>query len=309
MAVEVAESVSGFDWPHISELHGRSSGSRASTIVARAEAVERVTRAMRERLEEPMSLQAMADTALLSPYHFNRVFSEVTGVSPSRFLAALRFEAAKRLLLTTEASVTEICFEVGYNSLGTFTTHFTEAVGVSPRGLRRVRQESVVAQMRALADEMRGPGRAMGVGPSLAGWITATGAFDGPVFVGLFTTPVPQGRPVCCTLLSGPGPYCLPDLSDGAYYAFAAAFPWSHDPLAYLLPRHSEVYIGATGNPIVVDAGAVTGGGDMELRSLRSTDPPMLIALPVLVAERSTYDWRCRRLRTLCDTSSRRPHP
>ncbi len=271
--------------PNVEDLYMRSSGSRASTMVARAEAVERVIQEMREHSEEPMSLQAMAATALLSPYHFNRIFSEVTGVSPNRFLAALRFEAAKRLLLTTERSVTDICFEVGYNSLGTFTSHFTEAVGVSPRALRRVPKEHIMAGIRALAEETSG-GQVQ-AGPTLDGWVSSISHIEGPVFVGLFATPVPQGRPVRCTVLRGAGPYCLRDLPDGTYHAFAAAFPWSHDPLAYLLPRSSDVYVGAARNPIIVTEGTVQGRADLRLRSLLPTDPPMLVALPVLIAQHS----------------------
>lgn len=281
MLIETAEPIEA----HSEEFPIRNSGTRVSTMVARAEAVERVIREMREHPEEPMSLENMAATALLSPYHFNRIFSEVTGVSPNRFLAALRFEAAKRLLLTTERSVTDICFEVGYNSLGTFTSHFTEAVGVSPRALRRVQKEHIMAGIRELAEETDA-GR-VPAGPTLEGWVSPIGRNDGPVFVGIFTTSVPQGRPARCTVLEGAGPYRLGDLSDGTYHAFAAAFPWSRDPLAYLLPRHSDVYVGTARSPIVVTEGTVQGRGDIKLRSLLPTDPPMLVALPVLIAQHS----------------------
>src|SRR6476619_1111248 len=79
----------------------------------------------------------MGGTAYLSRFHFNRVCREITGLPPVRFHTALRIAAAKRLLLTTDMSVTEVSLEVGYQSLGTFTTHFHELVGVSPRTLRR----------------------------------------------------------------------------------------------------------------------------------------------------------------------------
>src|SRR5437763_3941434 len=101
-------------------------------------AVERVIAAMRERPGEPLTLETMGKIAGLSPHHFNRVFRRVTGVPPRRFLGALRLEAAKQLLLTTPLSVTEVCFEVGYGSVGTFTTRFTQLVGVPPGELRRL---------------------------------------------------------------------------------------------------------------------------------------------------------------------------
>src|ERR687886_731437 len=109
---------------------------RPVTTAARLDAVERVVREMRARLGSPFGLDDMAHVAHLSPYHFNRVFRSVTGVPPGRFHAAVRMDAAKRLLLTTDLRVTDVCLEVGYRSLGTFTTQFRELVGVSPRELR-----------------------------------------------------------------------------------------------------------------------------------------------------------------------------
>jgi AraC family transcriptional regulator len=93
---------------------------------------------MHERIDRPFALDEMARIAYLSPFYFNRVFRQLTGLPPRRFHTALRIAAAKRLLLTTDLSVTEVCLEVGYQSLGTFTTHFHELVGVSPRELRRL---------------------------------------------------------------------------------------------------------------------------------------------------------------------------
>lgn len=91
---------------------------------------------MRERVDDTLPLHAMAEIAHLSPYLFTRAFRQFTGIPPGEFLATLRLERAKQLLLTTDLSVAEICFEVGYNSLGTFTTRFTRLVGLSPGRVR-----------------------------------------------------------------------------------------------------------------------------------------------------------------------------
>ena len=79
-----------------------------------------------------LSLRDMADIAYLSPHHFARTFRRVTGISPGEFQCALRLQRAKRLLLTTDLSASGVCFEVGYGSLGIFTSRFTHLVGVSP---------------------------------------------------------------------------------------------------------------------------------------------------------------------------------
>src|SRR5436190_3206023 len=107
--------------------------TRNSTRFYHREAIDQVIRTMRTRLHEPLSLEDMADIACLSPYYFNRVFHQVIGIPPGEFLATLRLESAKHLLLTTSLSITDICFEVGYAGLGSFTTRFTQLVGVPPR--------------------------------------------------------------------------------------------------------------------------------------------------------------------------------
>jgi len=93
-------------------------------------AVERAIKSMWERYDEPLTLAELADAAILSRFYFSRVFRNVTGTSPGRFLTAIRLYKAKNLLLSTSLSVTELSYRVGYNSLGTFTTRFTKSVGV-----------------------------------------------------------------------------------------------------------------------------------------------------------------------------------
>src|SRR6516165_4782877 len=95
-------------------------GKRPATADSHERAVERVICTFRDRLDENISLKEMAAVAYMSRYHFNRTFRQVTGLPPCRFLTKLRVEAATRMLLDTDHSVTDICLEVGYTSLGTF---------------------------------------------------------------------------------------------------------------------------------------------------------------------------------------------
>jgi len=108
------------------------------TVKLREDAVRRVVLAMHERLGEDLCLTEMAEVASMSVYHFARIFREQTGVPPATYLAALRLTEAKRLLLETPLSVADICFKVGYNSIGTFTSRFTQVVGMSPGRFRSV---------------------------------------------------------------------------------------------------------------------------------------------------------------------------
>ena len=97
---------------------------------------------MAERLGEDLTLEDMASAASMSVYHFARVFREQVGVPPATYLAALRLTEAKRLLTQTSLSVTNICYQVGYTSVGTFTSRFTQLVGVSPGQFRAAHLEA-----------------------------------------------------------------------------------------------------------------------------------------------------------------------
>ena len=259
--------------------HGRLT-SRPRTVALHYEAVERSIMAMHERLDEPLTLDAMAAVAILSRYHFLRVFHRVTGLSPARFLAALRLAEAKRLLLTTPLSVTDICFKVGYNSLGSFTTRFTHSVGMSPSRFRQLlRPDSSYNTPRdphdgtALVPDTPRAGR-------ITGCIYASAPVPGPVFVGLFQTAVPEGRPIRCGVLPGAGVYLMEQVPKGTYHLLAASFPWPDDPLAALLPGGDVLHIGAHHGPIYVSGGQTLHNVHVTLRPARVTDPPILVALP-----------------------------
>src|ERR1043166_3455988 len=129
---------------------------RPSTIASHHEAVERVIRMMQDRLDEPLTLHEMSKTAYISACHFNRIFRQITGIPPNQYFYALRLETAKRLLLTTSTSVTNVCFDVGYNSLGTFIRRFTGLVGLSPSRFRSLaRHASDSLSLPSPSDEAR----------------------------------------------------------------------------------------------------------------------------------------------------------
>jgi AraC-like DNA-binding protein len=99
---------------------------------------------------EPVPLATAARAACLSPFHFQRLFSRTFGESPHRFLTRRRIELAKRLLAADHLSVTEVCFETGYSSLGSFSAKFRAMVGSPPSVWRRElrRQVGYQAQWR-----------------------------------------------------------------------------------------------------------------------------------------------------------------
>jgi transcriptional regulator GlxA family with amidase domain len=92
---------------------------------------------MRDCLHEPLTLADLSLEADLSACHFLRAFRDAFGETPHAFLTRLRLERARDLLTVTSRPVTEICFDVGFTSLGSFSTLFRREVGVSPAEFRR----------------------------------------------------------------------------------------------------------------------------------------------------------------------------
>jgi AraC-like DNA-binding protein len=88
------------------------------------------------RYSERLSLRELAAAAQLSEFHFLRSYREAFGETPHRSFTRLRLEHAKRAL-ARGAAVTEVCFEVGYSSLGSFSTLFARETGRSPRAWQR----------------------------------------------------------------------------------------------------------------------------------------------------------------------------
>lgn len=257
---------------------------RPATLAAYGQTVERVIQSMRTRLSEPLSLEEMAEIAYLSPFHFNRVFRTITDIPPGEFLASLRLAAAKRLLLTTTLSVTDVCFELGYTSLGTFTTRFKQLVGLSPLQLRQMADDLTSAPIQPLLvahSEMRRLGATHTGG--VRGSITAPDTFHGLIFAGLFPKFISQNGPVACTTIPAPGAFQISPVPDGRYYLMAAALPWSQNALTYLLPERGML-VGVSEQPVVARGGQASAPVELALRPPCVTDPPILGVFPPLRA-------------------------
>ena len=98
-------------------------------------------RRVRDRIDreyaQPLDVEALARDAHMSAGHFSRQFRLAYSESPYSYLMTRRIERAMALLRRGDLSVTEVCFTVGCSSLGTFSTRFTELVGVTPSTYRR----------------------------------------------------------------------------------------------------------------------------------------------------------------------------
>jgi AraC-like DNA-binding protein len=92
--------------------------------------------AMDRAYAEPLNVRTVAAVAHVSPAHFIRSFRAVFGETPHRYLQRRRVERSMFLLRDTNRSVTDVCFDVGFTSLGTFSRTFRDIVGETPSGYR-----------------------------------------------------------------------------------------------------------------------------------------------------------------------------
>ncbi len=89
------------------------------------------------RFADPLDLDQLAAQAGFSKFHFARAFKEAYGETPANYLSRRRVERAKDLLRSANLTVTEVCMLVGFSSLGSFSSRFSEMVGMSPSAFQR----------------------------------------------------------------------------------------------------------------------------------------------------------------------------
>ena len=118
-------------------------------------------RRVRDRIDreyaQPLDVEALARDAHMSAGHFSRQFRLAYGESPYSYLMTRRIERAMALLRRGDLSVTEVCFEVGCASLGTFTTRFTELVGMPPSTYRRQAAGATTGMPPCIAKQVTKP--------------------------------------------------------------------------------------------------------------------------------------------------------
>ena len=110
------------------------------TVVSDSERIAHLRRArdlMDLRFADPLDLDQMAAQAGFSKFHFARAFKDAYGETPANYLTRRRVERAKDLLRSANLTVTEVCMLVGFSSLGSFSSRFSELVGMTPSAFQR----------------------------------------------------------------------------------------------------------------------------------------------------------------------------
>jgi AraC-like DNA-binding protein len=115
--------------------------------------LRRVRDRMDREYDQPLDVDALARDAHMSSGHFSRQFRAAYGETPYAYLMTRRIERAMALLRRGDLSVTEVCFAVGCSSLGTFSSRFTELVGVSPSAYRKQHADAAAAELPACIEK------------------------------------------------------------------------------------------------------------------------------------------------------------
>ena len=136
-----------------------TSRSAAAQHLADLARMRRVRDRMDREYAQPLDVEALARGINVSAGHLSRQFRIAYGESPYAYLMTRRIERAMALLRRGDRSITEVCFAVGCSSLGTFSTRFTELVGVPPSVYRREQERSTEGMLSCVAKQVTRPVR------------------------------------------------------------------------------------------------------------------------------------------------------
>lgn len=247
-------------------------------------AVREAILTIKSRYAEPITLEDLASSVFISQFHFCRVFRKDTGLTPGRYLAAVRMFEAKRLLMTTSLRVADIVCGVGYSSTGTFTTRFSSMVGLTPTQYRDpdVRALLVAVGPDLLSLPSSGTLRAAGVEPASpavhrGGAVAVVDELPpdvGPVRVlaGIYPQRIPQSAPVAYRYeeVTGSGRITITGVPAGRWHVWAVA--------GQVNGSRQWLLSGGSASPVVVRPDQ-TARTTVRIREMSPTDVPVAFSL------------------------------
>ncbi|HLR01165.1 MAG TPA: helix-turn-helix transcriptional regulator [Virgibacillus sp.] len=244
--------------------------------------VEEAILYIQKNICEPLSLSQLANHVSYSPYHFTRIFKSRTGLTPLYYVSSMRLQKAKDLLLNTDLTVRDIGLEIGQQSLGTFTTRFTEKVGITPSQFRKshMQVDHHLHSLQKLSNWRDDPPPSH-QNANIEGTIQTAHPFNGFILIGLFSKPIPEEFPLYGTLLSSTGDFSFTNVQPGTYYLMATSVSWEMQSMDILLP-HTTLRTRSK-KPIVVKPASIIPHQELTLHPPKLDDPPILVSLPSLM--------------------------
>ncbi|MFW2541018.1 helix-turn-helix domain-containing protein [Primorskyibacter sp. 2E107] len=255
-----------------------AAGRQTPGQTADAEAVSAVIRQMKMPANGTVTLDEWAEYAGLSKYRLTDAFRSLTGIPPMTFHNAEKLEIAKRLLVFEDMSVTDTCFDIGFESLGSFISKFTAQVGIPPGRYAKTMRSTGFAElfMRALSH---------GLDDGAGTRATMRLVFERPILSGapgivaaIFKRPIPSGYPKTWRFIHALSKSTtLP--RDTAGYCLAASLP--------IRPSMAELI---NLKPALIGRAALCPDvAETRMEMVRPTvfDPPVTLAVPALFCRES----------------------
>ncbi|MGP4041009.1 helix-turn-helix transcriptional regulator [Gracilibacillus sp. D59] len=246
--------------------------------------IEAAIKYIKSNLHEEITLQQVAEHVAYSPYHFSRKFKDQIGLPPHYYLSALRLQKAKELLIYTNLTIRDIGMEIGQQSLGTFTTRFTQKVGVSPSVFRQS-ETFVTKHLQQIQLKNEVPLEAFNRKnlQTVRGKIISPTPVNGIILVGLFSKPIPEGLPLYGTILESAGEFVFENVSEGTYYLLSTTVNTGMKSSEILLTE--STLRAKLEQPINVQPHREIPQLNVTLRPPRIGDPPVLISTGVLMQQ------------------------
>jgi AraC family transcriptional regulator len=238
-----------------------------------ADAVAQVIRQMKRPVNGTVTLDEWADYALMGKFELIAAFKRLTGIPPKAFHNAEKLEIAKRLLVFESMSVTDACFEIGFESVGSFVSKFSQCVGIPPGNYAR--EMSAIGFAKAFGAAILGgwpPARTPGQDRTLvfewpAGWDRRC------LIAALCQRPYPSGMPATWRFVPPTSGRAVVDANfDG--YCLVASMP--------VIPRLAEL---VNFRPALIGRERLAGDRQeirVRLRAPSIFDPPVTLAVPAL---------------------------
>lgn len=245
---------------------------------------------MRFNYDQKITLDRLAAHAGYSKFYFLRGFRAVTGVTPGRFLTAIRLRRSKELLALDDGmSVTDVSIAVGYDSMGAFSTKFRQMVGLTPTAYQAFYRSELSPSLQLCShpdrvESTRPPGAGIRVWGRLDAGLAPAGSTSAVTHVGLFAGDSPQLRPVSCAMVEpGQSRFSIPAVPFGTWTIRAFAFESEATSAAHV-PSVLAVGSGARVSVSAADLDDVTATirADVTMRDVGTRSAPVVAAIPEL---------------------------
>lgn len=237
------------------------------------QAIAQVILQMKKAINGKVTLDEWADYASVSKYRLTTLFKLLTGIPPITFHNAEKIEIAKRLLVFESMSVTDVCFEIGFESMGSFVAKFSNSVGIPPGRYSREMQNTKFVQIFS-ALVKNSLSRQAGSDQKLKVHLKRPPEAGSSLLIAaLFDRPFPSGYPLawrCISPFANTFSLAVPQIG----YCLLASLPRFPD-LSELV-NFCPVLVGRTRIEPDVDATSV------QLRTPTLFDPPVTLAVPAL---------------------------